>query len=307
MVNNGNKNFEITPEFLMKNIIKKTVRWNSKKDQTKRIFFGKTDKLDATDGDDVYILTENQHRLLLNEFDKLQNEIDGADANLKKAIEKNSEKYQVKIDELTEIKDDEILRLQQEIKTKENECESKDSLIEDYAAQIENIEDNENKLNEYKNIIDEKQSKINELKGENNSIKSKLDKLTQQMQSDKDYYVKELKETMINNQSHIDEIMQKHHEILDNMDKKYNEIMDLKQSEINSLKNENRTLESENKSLQREVFDYAHKYNSIRETIIHYSKWRMLIHGVKEIEQHYPPLQLAIDESAIDVNLSDNE
>lgn len=306
-MNNDNENFEISPESLMENIIKKTVRWNSKKDQTKRIFFGKTDKLDATDGDDVYILTEKQHKLLLNEIDKLQNEIDGADNYLKEAIEKNSEDYQVKIDELREIKDNEILELQQQLKTKENECKSKESTIEDYTAKIESFENNENKLNEYENIIDEKQSQIDELKRENDSIKSKLDELTQQMQSDKDNYVKELKETMINNQSHIDKMMEKQQKTFDNMDKKYNEIKDLKESEITSLKNEKKDLESENKSLQREVFDYAHKYNSIREVIIHHSKWRMLIHGVKDIEQQYPPLQLAIDESAIDVNLTNKE
>ena len=34
-MNNDNENFEISPESLMENIIKKTVRWNSKKDQTK--------------------------------------------------------------------------------------------------------------------------------------------------------------------------------------------------------------------------------------------------------------------------------
>lgn len=253
------------------NFIKKDVKWHDKNKGYKKIMINKSDNVNVDVGDEVYIITPNQ----LEHLNKLINE------------------YEIKISELER----DIKRSDETINKKVNDAVHETT-------------------NKYQLDIDALNKEINQLKKDNVNLIADINR--QHHQEIKEY--QEAKDKLLNDKAELNE---KHHQKIKELTKQHNqEIKELNedikeyQEANNKLLNDkedlteqhNQEIKKLNKQLKEyesKEFNYAIKYNNLRQAIINIGWFDAVRNKHKAIAKEYPPLEIGADSTTIDINTKD--
>ena len=148
----------------------------------------------------------------------------------------------------------------------------------------------------HKDMVEDKtkiKSLENDLKQAIEKDSSKLDDMMQQLNNKHNDEISKLKE------KHIEEIKR-----INESNK--NDIKEYQSNYQKAIEQVERIMKDVNIA-KAQAFDYANKYNQLRQEIITLSRWDVFRNRHNNIPNDYPQIQLSVDAVSIDVNSSDNQ
>lgn len=112
------------------------------------------------------------------------------------------------------------------------------------------------------------------------------------------------------NNKHIEEInklKEKHIEEIKRINESNKDDIKEYQSNYQKAMEQVERLMKEVNIAKAQAFDYANKYNQLRQEVINLSRWDVFRNRHIHIPNDYPPLQLSVDDVSIDVQSSDKQ
>lgn len=260
-------NAALTGGNIMELFTKKKVMNNAKNSPTKKITINKKDNLNINAGDEVYLITSNQYEVLNNALLDYETQINKLQSDLKIAIDKSNKNNQDNIHELKEKHQQELTLLHQQQHQEITQLQ----------------QDNQQELDRLK-------EEINQVKKSNNETIS-------------NHNEKHHKDIMQLQEKHQQELDQLNNEIKQLQHQQHQDIKEYQESNQKALDNQKALLD-EVTQLKAHEFDYAVKYNSLRQSIINISWFDAIRNKHKDLLKEYPVIKLSDNNAAIEVNTS---
>lgn len=272
------------------NFIKKDLKWHDKKRGNKKVIINKHDNFNANVGDNVYFINQNDFEILDNAISDYETQIKKLENDLKTSKKIYDKNYENNIYEIKEKHHQELEQLQHQ-----------------HQQELDKIK--EKNQQEIKEFEIRNQQALDKLKDETNQLKqSNIESITKI----KDNHNQELKEQHQQHQQALDklndEIKQLQHQ--HNQDiKQYQELHQQALDKQQELIKEQKDLIKELNDLKAHEFDYAIKYNDLRQAIKNISWIGAIRNKHKGLLNEYPIIPLSDKQTKYlyDVNTSDNK